>query len=93
MTTTATKQLYFIDQAVFDVETLIKQLPINTIYFIINTERDGLKQIADMVSSYTDLDAIHIISHGSTGTLQLGNSFVNSNNLDNYRDTLATAMP
>ena len=39
---------------------------------LLDTERDGIVQIGDFLGRHQDVDAVHIISHGSAGAVQLG---------------------
>ena len=84
-----TKSLYFIDAAVIDYQSLLSQLPADSEWYLLDKSRDGIGQIADIVSRYQELDAIQIISHGSPGTLYLGSSVVNNANLADYNNQLA----
>ncbi|WP_445245971.1 DUF4347 domain-containing protein [Microcoleus sp. OTE_8_concoct_300] len=56
--------------------------------FILDRAGDGVEQITELLASYTDLDAVHIVSHGGPGNLQLGSIQLNSDNLDEYGDRL-----
>src|SRR6218665_3171398 len=40
----------------------------------IDVNADGLKQIGDWLAQHTELDAVHVFSHGQAGALQLGSS-------------------
>ncbi|MEX8493879.1 DUF4347 domain-containing protein, partial [Sphaerotilus sp.] len=40
--------------------------------------RDGLAQITDLLSTRTDLAAVHLVSHGDAGLLQLGTTTVDA---------------
>ena len=39
---------------------------------ILDVQRDGIEQISEALTKYNDLDAVHIVSHGESGKLQLG---------------------
>ena len=82
-------QVFFIDGAVPDSASLIASLPPDAIYFILDTDHDGLQQIADLLYGYSGLDAIHLISHGAAGSLQLGNSFINAATLGAHSEALS----
>ncbi|CAG1022409.1 partial Serralysin, partial [Patescibacteria group bacterium] len=93
MTTPSTakaKSLIIIDSHVSDWKSLIADIDANTPIIILDSEHDGLTQITEQIANYSKLDSIHIISHGSTGSLQLGNSQINQINLADYADTLAS---
>ena len=83
-----TKRITFIDSRVADYQTLIADLPADTEWFVLNTEEDGLEQMANILSGYSELDAIDVISHGSVGTLYLGNTLLDNTNLAKYQDQL-----
>ncbi|MFC1765291.1 DUF4347 domain-containing protein, partial [Planctomycetota bacterium] len=51
---------------------------------------DGIEQIADILTQYHDLNAIHIISHGAPGQVYLGTGVLNQSTLDDYTDDLET---
>ena len=54
---------------------------------IIDSSEDGIARISELLSDYSDLDAVHIISHGDDGRLALGNSVLDYDALiDNARD-------
>ncbi len=73
---TPTQQIFFIDSAVPDSDVIIAGLPSDAVYYRLDASQDGLQQMADILTGYANLDAIHIISHGSPGSLQLGNGLV-----------------
>lgn len=39
---------------------------------VLDIHRDGIEQISEALTTYNNLDAIHIVSHGESGKLQLG---------------------
>ena len=58
--------------------------------FTLDAAGDGIRQIAESLGSYApeSVAAVHVVSHGEVGTVQLGNISLNSANLDAYRDEL-----
>jgi uncharacterized delta-60 repeat protein len=84
-----TKNLFFIDSHVADYETLIANLPMGSEWFLLNPEEDGIAQMVAVLSGYANLDSIQILSHGSPGTLYLGSTRLNNDNLANYSNPLA----
>jgi Ca2+-binding RTX toxin-like protein len=79
----------FVDARVQNYDLLLTSLAPDTHVVILDSTQDGLTQIAQALEGVTDLDAIHLISHGSEGTLYLGNSVVTSDNLYRYMSDLA----
>jgi hypothetical protein len=55
---------------------------------LIDAERDGIAQITDVLSDHTDLDAVHIVSHGAEAAVQLGSSWLMADNLDAHSGSL-----
>jgi hypothetical protein len=81
--------IVFIDAAVPDYQTLIEGLPVNSTYFVLDAQKDGVAQIEQCLAGYSNLDSIQILSHGSQGSLYLGNAVLSNNTLKNYQDQLA----
>ena len=82
--------IVFIDAMVPDYQTLIDGLPNNSTYFVLDAQKDGIEQIEQYLASYSNLDSIQILSHGSQGSLYLGNVVLNNNTLKQYQDQLAS---
>ncbi len=55
---------------------------------ILNRLESGFDQIDALLTQYDNLDAIHIVSHGSNGMIQLGGSWLTAGNIDQYRTQL-----
>ncbi|MDD1615631.1 MAG: hypothetical protein CG439_721, partial [Methylococcaceae bacterium NSP1-2] len=88
--TTNTNSLIIIDSQVTDWQSLVGNVSPDTIILILDPTRDGISQIAELVANYSNLDAIHIISHGSTGSLLLGSSTLDSGNIADYASQLTS---
>jgi Ca2+-binding RTX toxin-like protein len=86
---TRTNTILFVDSAVEDYQTLTAGISPDTLIIILDPDQDGLLQIANTLEEVGNLQSIHIISHGSSGQLQLGNTFLNSTNLHNYTEALS----
>ncbi len=86
--TAAVRAIAFIDSRVADYQTLIDGLAEGTEWFLLNAGFDGIGQMESILSGYTGLEAIQIISHGSQGTLYLGNTVLDSGNLAAYQSSL-----
>jgi glucose/arabinose dehydrogenase len=51
---------------------------------ILDANQDGVQQITDALANRSGVGAIHLISHGSESSLQLGNSFLAADTLADY---------
>ncbi len=80
--------LVFVDSRVPDVDQLLANLTEGAQVIFLNSQEDGLQQIARAVSKHSDIQSIQVISHGEAGQLQLGNGFISSKNLDAYTNEL-----
>jgi len=79
-----------IDPSVSDYKTLISDLSPDIPVIILPTNGNGLQNIAEALSGYTDLSAVHLVSHGSKGSLQIGDSPINQASLTEQTSALAS---
>ncbi|MDF2901251.1 MAG: hypothetical protein K0Q62_1310, partial [Phenylobacterium sp.] len=56
---------------------------------VLDPSQDGLAQIAQVLAGRGGVDAIHIISHGESGAIDLGGSKLDAAGLDAHQDALA----
>ena len=89
MTTSTDKQVVFIDSNVSDYQTLIAGLPPGTQYVVLDSTKDGLVQIAQYLQQHQGVSAIHLISHGADGNVQVGSTWLNEGDLSAYSTELA----
>lgn len=80
----------FIDSRVQNIDALLAGIGWDFEVVLLDAEENGLPQIVRALEGVTDLDAIHIISHGAAGTLYLGASTLSEATLDDYQAELAT---
>ena len=82
------KEIVFVDTRVPDYQSLLASIDPSAEVVLLATDRDGVQQIAQALTGRTNVDAIHIISHGDAGVLLLGDSPVYQGNLAQYSDQL-----
>ncbi|MEC4883377.1 MAG: DUF4347 domain-containing protein [Scytonema sp. PMC 1070.18] len=80
--------ILFITTSVHNYETLLKGVVGNIKVVVLDPIRDGVAQITDVLSQYSEVESVHIVSHGSPGTLYLGNSELSLKTLEFYADQL-----
>ena len=85
---TRTKQFVFIDSAVDDIEVLIESFDDNTEVHIIQSDVDGFKEMQNILADEKNIDGIHVIGHGSIGQIAFGDAILNSETLNEYKQTL-----
>ncbi len=85
--------LVFVDTGVDNYEALVSDIQdrvdassVAIIY--LDSGGDGLGQISDYLAGFSGISAIHIISHGVAGNLQLGSQVLNENNLTQFKAQL-----
>ncbi|MEG4495066.1 DUF4347 domain-containing protein [Microcoleus sp. D3_18_C4] len=74
------KQIIFVDSSVQDYQSLLKGIDAAPIV-ILNENSSALEQITNALADKKDIEAVHIVSHGSEGSLKLGADVLNENNL------------
>ena len=92
---TAPRELILIDAGVEDGDQLLASILENKsesafeIRFL-DGDSDGVQQISEILSATNyKYDAIHILSHGDEGQVNLGNTILDANNFSEYADELA----
>ena len=91
MTTYSAQSVVFIDSRTPDIQDLINGLQPGEQAFVIDSSSDGIQQVADILAAnnLTDLSSIAIVSHGESGALELGSSFITDANLSDHSNALA----
>ncbi|MEH2128073.1 DUF4347 domain-containing protein [Nostoc sp.] len=94
-----THSLVFIDMAVEDYSDLVNGVLPNSQVFVLDSTQNGVEQITKILTSWVDtqrlvvrhrsnLANIHIVCHGVPGCLQLGNTHLGIDTLDEYSQQL-----
>ena len=89
-------ELIIVDGGVEDSDQLLRsileQSPDRTFEIrILDSDQDGIAQITEILSATEiDFDAIHILSHGEDGEVQLGNTTLDSSALSQRADEIAS---
>ncbi len=88
------RELIFINDNITDYEQLIADLQggdnnrvIETV--VLDADRDGIEQVSEILANRSDLAAVHFITHGSDGQINLGNNWLNSTSLQQNSDAVA----
>ena len=70
------RTLVIIDPQIAEMETLAAGLAPDQEVLILNAKEDGVEQIARYLSGKSGYDAIHLLSHGGAGSVQLGRTLL-----------------
>ena len=84
-------EVVFIAGDVTNAAELIAELSSYDNVFVLDADGDSMEQMATILDGATDLDAIHILTHGAPGELQMGGSTVLNDTTANgiYADELS----
>ncbi|MBF0213173.1 MAG: DUF4347 domain-containing protein, partial [Magnetococcales bacterium] len=82
------RAMIFIDASVEDRQSLLQDLPDDTRVVLLDPTRDGVAQISDALAGHSGIEAVHIVSHGGSGTLALGNTQLDVVNLEDHTHDL-----
>ncbi|BBB28359.1 DUF4347 domain-containing protein [Neptunomonas japonica] len=87
-------EIVFINSNVPDYERLLEDIKRQTedarniSVLVLNSHINGVEHITEVLANYTNLDAIHILSHSSDGTIDLGSAQLSNNSLPEYQNQL-----
>ncbi|NGZ95720.1 MAG: hypothetical protein CV089_06245, partial [Nitrospira sp. WS110] len=84
-------EVVFVDPSVPNYQELLSGMDPNIEVIMLDGGQDGVRQMATALSGRSGIDAVHLISHGSAGQLQLGTGTLNADSMSGeYADELAT---
>ncbi|MGY2752544.1 hypothetical protein ACVW0Q_000905 [Thermostichus sp. MS-CIW-21] len=86
---TVQDELVFIDPALPDLSILLTGIRPGTEVILLDPNKDGIQQIAEVLRGRKGVRALHILSHGQSGSIQLGKSILNLENLSEYASLLS----
>ncbi|MCP5090943.1 MAG: DUF4347 domain-containing protein, partial [Gammaproteobacteria bacterium] len=87
-----TQQIVFLDTAVEDYETLMAGIDPNAEIVLLDTDRDGVEQIAEALEGRSGIDAIHLIAEGNAAELHLGDGFLTQDSISGQYADLFTLI-
>ncbi len=77
----AANEIVFIDGGVADIKTLVadisSQLPAHAEIVLLDSTKNGVDQIAQVLAAHQGVSLVQIVSHGSAGNLYLGTADLN----------------
>ena len=80
------REVAFVDITVKDYQTLVDGIGEGVEVYLVSS----LDDINSILKSETNIDAIHILSHGNVGEITVGNDVLNQNTLNNFDTVLQT---
>ncbi|MDP1774276.1 MAG: DUF4347 domain-containing protein [Methylobacter sp.] len=91
----ARQELVFVDTDVKNYQELLNDIykqsdaERNIQVILLDSNSDGIQQITQALSQYHNLDAVHLISHGSDGSVDIGNSPLNFESLIQNQEAIS----
>lgn len=85
----AGRQVVFVDSRVQDADKLLQGVTPGTDIVKLQSNQDGLKQIADYLAQNSGASAAEIIAHGNAGDLWLGQTYLSADNAAAHAGVLA----
>ena len=85
----ASNQITFILDNIENYQLIADEAKETSTVFIIESSSDAIKQMAEILGEYSDLSAVHIISHGDSGLINLGLVQLSNDNIGEYTEELA----
>ena len=78
------KALIVIDPGVEDYQTLAAGAIAGATVAILDADRNGVEQITELLETHSDIQSLHLVSHGAPGCLYLGNAQLTLETIDRY---------
>lgn len=82
------QEIAFVANDLPDLQSVLAGLPAGVEVVLLDSAGDGLAQIADTLRERGGIAAIHIVSHGAPGALDLGGTTLSGATLDAHADLL-----
>ena len=82
------QNLVIIDSRVEDWHILAAGAKDDGQVIILDRRQDSIEQIDSIIKQYSHIDSLHLISHGTPGSLQLGHRELSVENIEGYSDIL-----
>ena len=80
----------FVDSALASDQSLMASVNPRSEIILLDPYRDGLAQISDALAQRSNISSLHIISHGSEGVFNLGQTYYDANALSSRTEELAS---
>ncbi|MFN9999500.1 MAG: DUF4347 domain-containing protein, partial [bacterium] len=79
------RAVYVIDQAIRDADALLGALPAEAVVIRIASDRSGVAQLVEALSTQGVVGALHVLAHGAQGQFTLGSDTIAASTLEGFR--------
>jgi hypothetical protein len=83
------QEIVFIDTGVDGWEALRGAVEPGVEVILLDPTLDGVTQISEALRGRSGIDAIHVLSHGGKGVVELGTTILSETNIDQFANSLA----
>ncbi len=73
--------ILFVDSTVQGSAELLESVGADTEIIVLDPTRSGITQITEALAAHSNIDAVHILSHGDSGAVQLGSDMLDADAL------------
>ena len=80
--------IIFVDSEVDNYQDLIAGCEAEIV--LLDSDRDGIEQITETLAQSSNVSTVEILSHGRANSIDLGNSQLNADNIEQYRTEIAS---
>jgi hypothetical protein len=84
MTSPTASTIVFVDSTVDDYQSLVSSAAPGTEVVVLDATQDGVSQITSALAGRSGVESVQILSHGSSGQLQLGSTQLGLETLNQY---------
>ena len=74
-------EIVIVDSGVKDPAAFLASIPATAEVHVLNSDSSGVDQITAILAGKTGITALHIVSHGADGQINLGNASLNAGNV------------
>lgn len=82
-------EVAFINASVMKDDPIVQILELRGVEIVRMEFGQGISQINDYMAEHSDIDGVHIITHGNDGYFLVGSDNINMDNLNNYAESIA----
>lgn len=84
VTRSSNSNIVFIDPSVTNYSSLVNGVNAGTDVYVLNPAQDAIAQITNTLLGRSGIASVHILSHGSSSSVTLGNTVLNATTLSGY---------
>lgn len=78
----------FIDPAIENYQSLIAHVAADAAVMLLDPQQDAIAQITRYITTERTITSLHLVAHGTPGSLQLGHTTLSLSTIDQYADLL-----